>query len=95
MDDCFGSALASAAFNRWRIYRSGVQDTILKIVSYIFKIQYSILSGILRYLFVVAYYSIFKILFASILGKWKILFQDTFLQIVYFDSKVHFATVTC
>jgi len=53
---------------------SVVQDTILKTVSYVFMIQDSILSGKIRYLFIVSYLSIFKMLFEGILGKWKILF---------------------
>jgi len=63
-----------------------VQDTILKIVSCIFKTQDSIISGILRHLFIVSYLGIFKILFTK-LGKWKILFQDTFPQILYLAQK--------
>jgi len=76
---------------------SVVQDTILKTVSYcIFKIQDTILSGILRYLFIVlvSYLSIFKILFKRIFGKCKILFQDTFPKILYLAQNVHFATFT-
>jgi len=79
------------------LYTSVVQDTVLKIASCIFKIQDSrpILSGILRYFYSsLSYRSIFKMLFKSILGKWKILFQDTFPQILCFAPKVHFATVT-
>jgi len=75
---------------------SVVQDTVLKIVLHvcIFKIQDTIFSGILRYLFIVPYLSIFKILFKSMLGKCKILFQDTFPKILYLAENVHFATVT-
>jgi len=63
---------------------------ILKILH--LKIQDSTLSV---YLSIVSYLSIFKILFKSmILDKWKILFPDTFPQILYFTQKVHFATVT-
>jgi len=73
---------------------SVVQDTILKIVPCIFKIQDNILSGILRYLFIVSYLSIFKTLLKRILDKWKILFQDTFPKILYFAQKARFATFT-
>ena len=77
---------------------SVVQDTVLKIVLHvcIFKIQDTILSGILRYLFIVlvSYLSIFKILFKRIFGKCKILFQDTFPKILYLAQNVHFATFT-
>ena len=44
----------------------------------------------LKILFIIPYLSIFNILFKSILGKWKILFQDTFSQILYFARKVPF-----
>jgi len=65
-----------------------------KILSCIFKIQDSTLSGILRYLFIVSYLSISRTLLKSILYKWKILFQDTFPKILYFAQKAHFVTVT-
>jgi len=76
--------------NLYHLDCSAVQDTILKIVCFNFKIQYIILSDMLRYLFIVSYLSIFEILFKSISGKCKIRFQDTFPQILYFTILVHF-----
>ena len=64
---------------------SVVQDTILKTVPCILKTQDSILSGILRYLLIVSYLSIFKILFKTILGKWKKPFQ-TIIFILYLQD---------